>query len=55
MYKLVDKYKGSIETWIQGLTAPTVTMSPWIQLIHNLIVREGSRPVHVDGKMHLKG
>ena len=31
MYKLVAESKGSIDPWIQGLTAPTVTVSPWIQ------------------------
>ena len=31
MYKLVAESKGSIDPWIQGLTDPTVTVSPWIQ------------------------
>ena len=63
MYKLVAESKGSIDPWIQGVTAPTVTVSPWIQplrgldVFYSLIVR-GRFPdplVHVDGKMHLKG
>ena len=31
MYKLVAESKGSIDPWIQGLTAPTVTVGLWIQ------------------------
>ncbi len=31
VYKLVAESKGSIDPWIQGLIAPTVTVNPWIQ------------------------
>ena len=32
MYKLVAESKASIDPWIQELTAPTVIVTPWIQV-----------------------
>ena len=55
---MVAESKGSIDTWIQGLTAPTVTVSLWIQPLdafYSPIVRGGLPSVHEDGQMHLRG
>ena len=48
--------KGSIDPWIHGLTAPTVTMSPWIQesMAHFTIYAyrcRGPPPLQSDCKM----
>ena len=44
-----------IDPWIQGVTAPTVTVSPWIQgsMVHfTTYVYGGGPPLQLDCKMH---
>ena len=58
MYKLVAESKGSIDPWIQGVTAPTVIVTPWIQgsMVHFTIYvyGGGDTPLQIDCKMRYR-